>query len=144
MSRATFLTPHEMFSLQHGCRIITAAFGFNTYQVGSSLERADYRDVDLRCILDDAEYDQLIGKNENRLKLLNAVISEWLEKRTALPVDFQFQRMTEANAEFDGRRNFVGAPLPERYPADGEAHEQFIPEGHHVVEDADGERFVKG
>jgi hypothetical protein len=116
MSRATYLTPHEMFSLQHGCRLLSAAFGFHTYQVGSSLERLDYRDVDLRCILDDQDYDHLIGTNENRLKLLNAALSEWLAKRTALPIDFQFQRQTEANAEFDGRRNFVGMPLPEREP----------------------------
>ncbi len=112
MGRATYLTPHEMFSLQHGCRVLSAAFGFHTYQVGSSLERADYRDVDLRCILDDDEYDRVIGPNKHRLRLLNAALSEWLAKHTALPIDFQFQRMTEANAEFDGRRNFVGAPLP--------------------------------
>ena len=114
--RATMLTPHEMFSLQHGCRLLSAAFGFHTYHVGSSLERADYRDVDLRCILDDADYDAIIGGGNVRLALLNAALSEWLAKRTGLPIDFQFQRQTDANAEFDGRRNFVGVPLSERYP----------------------------
>jgi hypothetical protein len=35
-------------------------------------------------------------------------VSEWAAARTGLPIDFQFQRASEAN-EFDGRRNGVGA-----------------------------------
>jgi hypothetical protein len=110
--RGSFLHVCEQFSLQHTCRILTAAFGFHTYQVGSSLERADYRDVDLRCILNDADYDTFIGANEHRLGLLNAALSEWMSSRTGLPIDFQFQRNTEANAQFKGgRRNFMGVPI---------------------------------
>lgn len=111
MSRASYLSVSQQFALQHACRIFTAAFGFHTYQVGSSLERADYRDVDLRCILDDEEYDVFIGNNTLRLGLLNAALSEWLQARTGLPIDFQFQRFTEANAQFHGRRNFMGIPI---------------------------------
>lgn len=114
--RATQLSVPEMFRLNHACRVLSAAFGFHNYHVGSSLENPNYRDVDVRCILDDEDYDRLIGANEHRLGLLNAALSEWLQSRTNLPVDFQFQRMTNANQEFDGRRNFVGKPLPEREP----------------------------
>lgn len=71
----------------------------------------NYRDVDLRCILDDVDYDAMITSNQARLGLLNTAMSEWLEARTGLPIDFQFQRQTEANAEFDGPRNFVGRPV---------------------------------
>jgi len=109
--RASYLAVNEQFNLQHQCRMLSAAFGFCTYQVGSSLERANYRDVDLRCILDDAEFDAMFCVNENRLKFLNVCISEWLSARTSLPIDFQFQRQTDANKEFDGHRNFVGVPF---------------------------------
>ena len=59
--RATYLTPGQQHNLACAARVLTVAFGFRIYQVGSSLERANYRD-------------------------------------------------TEANAEFDGRRNFAGIP----------------------------------
>lgn len=113
--RPNYLTVSQGFNLEHACRLLTASFGFNTYHVGSSLSRPDWRDVDLRCILPDAEYDVLIGASKHRLMLMNVALSEWVAARTGLPIDFQFQRMTEANMEFDGRRNFVGIPLPEKF-----------------------------
>jgi len=115
--RATYLTVQQQFNLEHACRLLSASFGMHTYHVGSSLERPDWRDVDLRCILDDADYDVLIGANKTKLKFLNVAISEWLAARSGLPVDFQFQRQTEANAEFKGRRNAVGFPLDNHVPA---------------------------
>jgi hypothetical protein len=116
--RASYLTVSEQFNLNHACRLLTAAFGFRTYQVGSSLERPDYRDVDLRCILEDAEYTALIGTNLTRLRLLNVALSEWLAARTGLNIDFQFQHQTGANAEHHDVRNFVGIPLDRRGPAE--------------------------
>ena len=101
--RATYLLVSQMHDLEHACRLLTAAFGQNTYQVGSSIQRADYRDVDLRCIMDDEEYDAFIAGNKHRLNFLNACISRWIAEKTGLPVDFQFQRRTEANAEYSQR-----------------------------------------
>lgn len=115
--RANYLSVPEAFRLEHAMRMFTASFGFCTYQVGSSLERPDYRDVDLRCILDDAEYDVMIGANLTKLRFLNAALSEWVAARTGLNIDFQFQRQTEANAEFKGPRSFIGFPLDQRGPA---------------------------
>ena len=109
--RSTHLTVSQMFDLEHACRMLSAAFGHNTYLVGSVLLRPDWRDVDLRCMLEDAEYDAMVGPNIHRLKLLNTSISEWLAARTGLPIDFQFQRQTEANTEFDETRQFMGRPL---------------------------------
>lgn len=116
-ARATYLNVPQMFALEHACRLLSAAYGFRTYLVGSVLQRPDFRDVDLRCILDDAEYDATIGTNKTRLRLMNAALSEWIAARTSLNIDFQFQKQTEANAEFSGPRSFMGFPLDQRGPA---------------------------
>ncbi len=112
--RATHLHITKLHALEHECRRFTAAFGYNAYLVGSALERQDYRDVDLRLMLPDEEYDAFIGANNERLTLLNDALSDWLAARTGLPVDFQFQRRTEANEEHDGRRNAVGLAMHTR------------------------------
>lgn len=109
--RSNYLSVPQQFNLEHICRIFTKAFGQRTYQVGSSLERADYRDVDLRCILSDEEYDSLFFGKDMRLKLFNVAISEWAAARTGLNIDFQFQRQTDANEEFPGPRHFRGSPI---------------------------------
>jgi hypothetical protein len=109
--RCSYLSVTQNFNLEIACRSVEEAFrdlGYGLFQVGSSLERANWRDVDLRCMLTDEDYDQFIG-DRRRLYLLNTAISEWLTARTGLPIDFQFQRATEANKEFGGRpRNAVG------------------------------------
>lgn len=114
MSRASYLTVAQQFDLQHACRAAEVAFrdlGYGVFQVGSSLTRADWRDVDVRAILEDAKFDALFAGNETRLAFLNVAVSEWLQARTGLPVDFQFQRATDANKAFDGPRNFIAPPL---------------------------------
>jgi hypothetical protein len=105
--RASYLTVPQQYALNVACRPL-ASLGYGTFHVGSSLERADYHDVDLRCIVPDEEYDQHFDGNEELRLFLNAAVSEWVAARTGLPIDFQFQRASEAN-EFDGRRNGVGA-----------------------------------
>lgn len=112
--RATFLTVSQQYDLDVACRPLAVLFGYGVFHVGSSLERPDYRDVDLRCILADDEYDRMFAddKEGKRLKFLNVAISEWIQSRTNLPIDFQFQRAAQANAEFSGRRNGVGFAAP--------------------------------
>jgi hypothetical protein len=119
--RASWLTVEQAFSLDDACRVINAAFrdsGFGTFHVGSSLSHRDYHDVDVRYILEDKEFDRLFGevtfdsRSELALKFLNAAISCWIRQRTGLPIDFQFQGQTKANAEHGGkRRNAIGMPL---------------------------------
>ena len=110
--RASWLTTSQNYSLEVACRSAQEAFigiGYGLYHVGSSLERADWRDVDLRVIAYDRVYDQLFGGNKALLYFLNAAVSEWIGARTGLPIDFQIQRQTDANLEFKGRpRNAVG------------------------------------
>ena len=107
--RCNYLTVSQAYNLNVACRPL-ASLGYGLYQVGSSLERADYRDVDLRCILADDEYDRMFAddKSGKIVRFFSVAISEWIAARTGLPIDFQFQRETEANANFSGIRNAVG------------------------------------
>lgn len=104
--RASYLTVGEQFNLKMACRAIET-LGYGIFHVGSSLDRQDYRDVDLRCILSDTQFDAMFEGNKRRLSLFNTALSEWLAARTGLPIDFQFQRQTEANQKFDGHRNAI-------------------------------------
>lgn len=105
------------FLLELACKPINDAFGhFGCYVVGSVLQRPDWRDVDLRFIMDDAEFDRLFpGTLKNgtwefdpRWLLLTTAISRQLSEQTGLPIDFQFQPQTHANERHPGPRNAVG------------------------------------
>lgn len=109
--RVNFLTVSQNYDLNVACRGIGNLFeSYGVFHVGSSLTRPDYRDVDLRCILPNKEFDKMFHgeQRDARLKFLNVAISEWIQARTGLPIDFQFQRLTDANDEFKGTRNSVG------------------------------------
>jgi hypothetical protein len=127
--RATYVPSPHFLLLNQACVLINNAFGgFGCYLVGSSLERRDYRDVDVRLILEDDRYDKLFrirpeeadtgrGGWLNPLWSLMCVsISVWLSQQTGLPVDFQIQRQTQANASHDGKRNALGIFLD--YPGE--------------------------
>lgn len=116
MARANFLTVAQQFNLDRACSVVMDAYGPHIYLVGSVLHKRDYRDVDVRCVLDDATYDRLFP-NAQIAYLVGVTIAEWLSRRTDLPVDFQFQRMTEANEEFDGMRSAIGM-IFRRQPGD--------------------------
>lgn len=107
--RTTLLTTAELHSLDSACALIRRAFGHPPYLVGTagagSAER--YRDVDVRLILDDGEFDALCPTLA-RWELLSLSIGAYLRERTSLPVDFQVQRMTEANEKHDKPRNPLG------------------------------------
>jgi hypothetical protein len=107
--RVSFLTVSQAYNLNVACRPLSI-FGCGVFHVGSSLDRPDFHDVDLRCILFDHEYDAMFLGDDGNAKLLflNAAISDWIRGRTGLPIDFQFQRMMQANRDFKGRRNGIG------------------------------------
>ncbi len=117
--KASHVGAPAIFELELLCRHINEAFGedFGCYHVGSSRERADWRDVDVRLIMADDEFAALfpsVGQHwehDARWLLMTVAISEWLSKRTALPIDFQFQPQTHANALFPGIRNALGLRL---------------------------------
>lgn len=95
-------------------REIEAAFGRLPYLVGTAAIGKTWRDVDVRLILPDDEFDALFPPVEpGRLpdglwSLLCAAISELAKARTGLPVDFQIQRQSYANDRFPGVRQALG------------------------------------
>ena len=88
------------------------------YLVGSCLTTPDYRDVDIRVILDDERYDELFKAPRPCADPLRHVMqvyfTEHYVKATGLRIDFQIQRMTEANEKYrDGHRHPLGIyPVP--------------------------------
>lgn len=107
MSRVNYLTTAQNFALEAACAVLNDA-RCASYLVGSCMERPNYRDVDLRCILDDDEFEKRFAAQRVQLRLLNAALSEWISARTGLPIDFQFQSQTEANKYKDRPRNPMG------------------------------------
>ncbi len=112
VKRENYIGAPQFYNLQYACAMLVEAFGYHVYLVGSALERRDYRDVDVRCILDDTEFDRLFpnisGSNYQTDAfwcLVCCSISEWLAIRSNLPIDFQIQRRTQATAENEGTRS---------------------------------------
>lgn len=115
MSKASYVGAPAIFALELACRQLCEAFpGFGCYHVGSSLERADWRDVDVRFIMSDEEFADLFPdagqhwEHDARWLLLTVSISERLSKATGLPIDFQFQPQTHANEHHKGQRSALG------------------------------------
>ena len=104
---ASYLTTADFARLNHACLPVSEAFGGHVYLVGSALEREDYRDLDVRVILADDEFDSTFP-NVRVWSLLCLGVTEYLQRVTGLPIDFQVQRMTEANEKHHGSRNPVG------------------------------------
>ncbi|MFF4536582.1 hypothetical protein [Streptomyces aureus] len=87
-------------------REITDAFDAVPYLVGTAAQGKQWRDVDVRLILADEQFDALFpaptreGQPDGLWGLLCAALSELARVRTGLPVDFQIQRMSYANERF--------------------------------------------
>lgn len=90
------------------------AFGEPPYLVGSALEGKQWRDVDVRLILDDDVYEAM-GLGDPRRTHVNG---KWValcmafsvlgRHMTGLPIDFQIQQETTANALYSGPRSSLG------------------------------------
>lgn len=103
---ASYLSPHDMFRLDLACKPICEAFDTPPYLVGSVTERLDYRDIDVRLILDDDEYDRLVATV--MLPMLNIAFTAYLQQATGLPIDFGIQQRSAANRLHDKPRNPLG------------------------------------
>lgn len=82
------------------------------YLVGSCLTTPEYRDVDIRTILFDEHYDRLFPSSPHRdplRHLIQVAITQRYVTETGLRIDYQIQRMTEANAKYPtGNRHPLG------------------------------------
>lgn len=116
-----YLSTLELHELDEACRPIAECFDMPPYLVGSAGERSDYRDVDVRLMLGDKEYDRLFAKRPKLWALLSRVFTTYLRARTGLPIDFQIQRQTEANAKYKKPRNPLGHRELTNYAGGGDA-----------------------
>lgn len=121
LTKACHVGAPAIFTLELACRQINEAFGgYGCYLVGSAIERADWRDVDVRLIMSDdafralfpdAHTESACWEHDPRWLLLTTALSERLSKVTGLPIDFQFQPQTFANARHTGFRHALGLRL---------------------------------
>lgn len=93
---------------------VWSAFGQPPYLVGSALVGKKWRDVDVRLILEDAEYERL-GLGDPQQPHRNArwvafclAFSALGRSLTGLPVDFQIQQQSHANREYPRPRSALG------------------------------------
>jgi hypothetical protein len=112
--KGCYLSTLELHELDEACRPFLDAFGEHPYLVGSVNQRPDFRDVDVRLILGDGDFDLLFGGRKGLWALLCRLGSTYLRARTGLPVDFQVQRQTEANEKFGNLGETPRNPLGSR------------------------------
>jgi len=107
--------------------IICDAFGHVPYQVGSSLRTKDFRDVDVRLILPDDEFEQLFGIPDHaqvntKLAAFTLAFAALGKQMTGLPIDFQIQPQTHANDKYGSEVRSGLLQLQPKWPG-GEATE---------------------
>jgi hypothetical protein len=90
------------------------AFGTPPYLVGSALFTKQWRDIDVRLLLADEEYEKLGLGNPNHThengKWVSLVMaySALGKAMTGLPIDFQIQQQTWANKTYPEQRSALG------------------------------------
>jgi hypothetical protein len=107
---ASYLSPPDFHRLNWACQPIRAAFRpFGVFLVGSVTRRPDFRDIDLRIIVPDEQYEVLCPAFATKL-LLDIAVSDLVAKAASLPwpIDLQFQSFTEAQEYADELRNPMG------------------------------------
>ncbi|MDQ7818732.1 MAG: hypothetical protein RDU14_17025 [Melioribacteraceae bacterium] len=93
---------------------VWSAFGKPPYLVGSALESKQWRDVDVRLILDDEIYkamelgDPSCTHTNAKWVSLCLAYSALGKAITGLPIDFQIQQQSDANKNFKGPRSALG------------------------------------
>lgn len=106
--------PQDLLLHEFGSQV-WFAFGELPYHVGSSLtQKSGWRDVDVRLILSDEEYErQGFGhpdRSHDNGKWVAMVLafSALGKAMTGLPIDFQIQQRTDANKRYKGIRSALG------------------------------------
>ena len=102
------LTTSELHRLDRACIDLYRAFKTPPYLVGTAFDGDTFRDVDVRTILDDDEFDAIFGTRPQLWGMFCLAVSVTLSEATGLRVDYQVQRMTEANEKHPGPRNPLG------------------------------------
>lgn len=99
-------------------RVCHDAFGEVAYVVGSALETRQWRDVDVRVLLDDDVYDEMFepaiapAHMNPKWNAYCMAFSELGRRMTGLPIDFQIQRVSDANEDYPGPRSALIGDFP--------------------------------
>jgi hypothetical protein len=113
----SYLSTLEFQRLEHACSEVARCLDSPPYLVGSATERPDFRDVDVRSIMADEEFDRRFGDDVEFWSLFCLGVSAYLSQVSGLRIDYQVQRRTEANEKHGskprnpmghGYRNFAG------------------------------------
>ena len=108
--------PADIYLHEFGSQV-WHAFGTPPFHVGSSLTlKSGWRDVDVRLILSDEEYEAWgfgkpnLPRQNGKWVALCLAFSALGQHMTGLPIDFQIQQETRANEEFprDRPRSALG------------------------------------
>ena len=110
--------------LDAACTLVAEALGESVWLVGSALVHDQWRDIDVRVMMDDGKFLALCGTLSRRSNpfwsLLCLGISEHLSKATGLPVDFQIHPRSAVKDEDWGKPRYpLGSHVnaPEHDPA---------------------------
>lgn len=112
--------PASLYLNEFGSQV-WAAFGSPPYLVGSVLRTVKWRDVDVRLILDDDEYEAMgLGdpnyqQRNGKWVSLCMAYSALGRHMTGLPIDFQIQQQTWANKGFPKQSRSALCVTPLRF-----------------------------
>jgi len=121
--KTSYVGVPAVFELTMACNVLIKAYGASIYHVGSSLERPDWRDVDLVMILSDEAFTRefpnaplhsAAWEHDPKWLVLTVSLSKWLAEKSGVPVDFKFQPRTFANERHSGPRNPIGRYINHR------------------------------
>lgn len=106
--------------------IVRDYFGHVAYHVGSSVMSKGWRDIDVRVLLPDEEFEAQFGSGPNalfalsnpKLAAVTLAFSVLGQQMTGLPIDFQIQPVTWANEKFSQRDGCVRSALLELRPTE--------------------------
>lgn len=97
-----YLLHSERLLLHDWGRSVSEMFNNESvYLVGSSITKKDYRDVDVRIVLDDKQFKKL--EKMFNTEYLRIGVSLWGQKVTGLPIDFDVQPRSFANKKYKGK-----------------------------------------
>lgn len=90
--------------------LVQDALGERPYLVGSAATSKQWRDVDVRVMLDDDDFAAMFGEPwasaawSPKWCAFCMAFAAWGREFTGLPIDFQIQPMSHANERHDGPR----------------------------------------
>jgi hypothetical protein len=117
--------PQELLLNEFGSHV-WSAFGDVPYHVGSSLRSKQWRDVDVRLMLDDDDWNDMRFGDPNRTHTnakwvaLCLAFSALGKQITGLPIDFQIQKRSLANEMYGGEDRSALGFVPLRYEDRGQ------------------------